>query len=366
MFNTIDRYLVRQILLAWAAITVVLFLILLSVMLGRILQQVAQGLLAPGLLGTVVALKSIGALNLMMPFSLFMACMLVLGRMYRDSEIVVLWACGVGDVQFYRAFLIVAVPAFALLLVMSMWTAPWAAVKSFEIREAAARAPQLSMIQPGRFRQGSGSSRVFYIGSIAADGRTAQDLFIHDETELGTEVITARRGWQQLNPETGERFMILEDGFRYEGRAGLGNFRVLQFERSRFKIAERGESGVRRKQESIPTRELLASDLPQDRAELHWRLSSPITILILMFVALPLARTRPREGMYGRLLVAVLFFVMYSNLLAVGYAWIEDGKAPAAAGLWWVHGVALLIGWLAARSWRRRPRRARGEAEAAR
>ena len=94
MFSTIDRYLMRQILLAWGAITAVLFLILLSVMLGRILQEVARGLLAPGLLGTVVALKSIGALNLMMPFSLFMACMLVLGRMYRDSEIVVLWACG--------------------------------------------------------------------------------------------------------------------------------------------------------------------------------------------------------------------------------------------------------------------------------
>jgi lipopolysaccharide export system permease protein len=145
----------------------------------------------------------------------------------------------------------------------------------------------------------------------------------------------------------------------------LGNFRVLQFERSRFKIAERSESGVRRKHESIPTRELLGSDLLEDRAELHWRLSSPITILILMFVALPLARTRPREGMYGRLLVAVLFFVVYSNLLAVGYAWIEDGKVPASAGLWWAHGAALLIGWLTARSWRRRPRRVRADAEAA-
>ncbi len=364
MFSTIDRYLMRQILLAWVAITVVLFLILLSVMLGRILQEVAQGLLAPGLLGTVVALKSIGALNLMMPFSLFMACMMVLGRMYRDSEIVVLWACGVGDAQLYRAFMMIAVPAFALLLVMSMWTAPWAAQKSFEIREAAARAPEFSMIQPGRFRQGSGSSRVFYIESIAPDRRTAQDLFIHDETELGTEIITARRGWQQVNPDTGERFMILEDGFRYEGRAGLGNFRVLQFERSRFKIAERAKSGVRRKQESILTRELLASDLPQDRAELHWRLSSPITILVLMFVALPLARTRPGEGLYGRLLVAVLFFVVYSNMLAMGYAWIEDGKLPAAIGLWWVHGLALLIGWLAARPWRGRPRAVSLEAEA--
>jgi len=364
MFSTVDRYLMRQILLTWVAITAVLFLILLSVMLGRILQEVAQGLLAPGLLGTVVALKSIGALNLMMPFSLFMACMLVLGRMYRDSEIVVLWACGVGDVQLYRAFMWIAVPAVTLLFVLSMWTAPWAAQKAFEIREAAARAPELSMIQPGRFRQGSGSSRVFYIGTIAADRRIAQDLFIHDETELGTEVITAHRGWQQLNPETGERFMILEDGFRYEGRAGLGNFRVLQFERSRFKIAERDESGVRRKHESIPTRQLLGSDLPEDLAELHWRLSSPITILILMFVALPLARTRPREGMYGRVLVAVLFFVVYSNLLAVGYAWIEDGKVPASAGLWWAHGTALLIGWLAARSWRRPGRSATAEAAA--
>lgn len=365
MFSTVDRYLMRQILLAWVAITAVLFLILLSVMLGRILQEVAQGLLAPGLLGTVVALKSVGALNLMMPFSLFMACMLVLGRMYRDSEIVVLWACGVGDAQLYRAFMIVAVPAFALLLVMSLWTAPWAAQKSFEIREAVARAPELSMIQPGRFQQGSGSSRVFYIESIAQDRRTAQDLFIHDETELGTEIITARRGWQQVNPDTGERFMVLEDGFRYEGRAGLGNFRVLEFARSRFKIAERGESGVRRKQESIPTRQLLGSDLPEDRAELHWRLSPAIMILILMFVALPLARTRPREGLYSRLLVAVLFFVVYSNLLAVGYSWLEDGKLPAAAGLWWAHGLAVMIGWLAARRWRRRSRGASREAATA-
>ena len=173
----------------------------------------------------------------------------------------------------------------------------------------------------------------------------------------GAKVVLAARREQ-------EGATVVEGRGRYEGRAGLGNFRVLQFERSRFKIAERAESGVRREQESILTRELLASDLPQDRAELHWRLSSPITILVLMFVALPLARTRPGEGLYGRLLVAVLFFVVYSNLLAVGYAWIEDGRLPAAVGFWWVHGLAVVIGWLAARPWRGRPRAVSREAEA--
>lgn len=357
VLRTIDRYLIWQVVVAWVAITVALFLILLSVMVGRILQEVAQGVLAADLLGTIVALKSIGALNLLAPFSLFMASMMVLGRMYRDNEIVVLWACGIGTRQMYRPFMLLALPASSLLLVLSLWTAPWAALASYEIRDEAARTPQLMLIQPGQFRQAPGSSRVLYIGDVDPEQGIALDVFMHDETDLGTEIITAQRAFQQFSPDTGERHLILEDGYRYEGKAGLGNFRILQFERSRLKVAEREEGGVRLKQDAVPTGQLLASGLPQDRAELHWRLASPISAVVLVLIAVPLARTRPREGRYGRLVLGVLFFVLYSNLLAVGYAWIEDERVPASLGLWWVHAAALGVGWLVTRSWRGLPRR---------
>lgn len=348
----INRYVVREVVSAWGAITVILFLTLLAVMLGRYLGFVAEGKLPSDLLFTVIALKTVGGLNLLLPFSLFLATMVTLGRMYRDSEVVILWACGVGPYGLLRPLILLALPTALVLVVLSLWVAPWTSRISTRMQDEATHRLEISGVQSGRFTELPRSERVFYVESLSKDGLVANNVFVHTPTEDGMRLVTARNAHQEVDPDTGSRYVLLEDGYHYEGKPGEAAFRILRFGSTRVLIDEPDESDIRFKAGSIPTSQLWGSADPEYIAELHWRFAPTISALVLMLVAMPLSRTSPREGRYAKVALGVLFFIVYSNLLGVGYVWLEQRSIPIAAGLWWVHAGALILAWLLTRSWR--------------
>lgn len=358
MVKILERYLIREILAAWAGVTVVLLLILVSSYIGRFLADIAAGEVPGDLLFSLLALKTASALGLMLPASLFLAAMLALGRLYRDSEMVVMSACGLGPARLYRALALLGVPASIGLAAISLWLAPQAAATGEELRNEATRDAQVTTIQPGRFQPMSGG-RTVYIGAAGDDARRFRQVLIIGGEGGDVDVVTAERGIYY--PEAGEagRYLVLEQGHRAVGLPGRADFRLLEFQRNTVRLPPLDDAPGTLPLEALPTASLLQEDTAVARAELHWRFAPPLSVIVLMLLAVPAARIAPRESRYSKLVLGFLIYLSYANLLGIARVWVEQGRLPEGVGLWWVHALfaALALWWVTAQYRRRRPPR---------
>jgi lipopolysaccharide export system permease protein len=345
VFGIIDRYLLREIFRTFIGVTLVLMLILLGDQFARGLARAAADRIPREAVLKLMGLTTIEYLSLLVPAAFFFAVMLTMGRLYRDSEMAALNACGVGAGRLLRPLLWAAAVVAAGLAVLSFDTAPWAARMSMEIRQEGARQVQLTALEPGRFRSASAGRLVFYARDRNRAGQLT-GIFIQQRIEEQVEVVTAARAEQRVSLERDENYLVLYDGIRYTGRPGSPEFRTARFEEHGIPlpIPQRADPAQQRRQMS--TFSLLGTGLAEDIAELHWRISAPLSLLILTFLAVPLGRTPPRSGRYGRLGFGILVFVLYSNMLGVGRMLIEENRVPPWLGLWWVHAVLLAVGLL--------------------
>jgi lipopolysaccharide export system permease protein len=356
----IDRYLLREIFRTFVGVTMVLMLILLGDQFARGLARAAADRIPRDAVFKLMGLTSIEYLSLLVPAAFFFAVMLTLGRLYRDSEMVALNACGVGAGRLLRPLLWAAALVAAGLAVLSFDTAPWAARKSIEIRQEGLRQIEITALEPGRFRSASAGRLVFYARDRNAAGQLT-GVFIQQRVEQQVEIVTAARAEQRVNLERDENYLVLYDGIRYSGRPGSPEFRTARFQEHGIPLPVPGRADPSQQRRQMSTFDLLGTGLAEDSAELHWRLSAPASLLILTLLAVPLGRSPPRSGRYGRLGFAILVFVLYSNLLGVGRMLIENGRVPQSLGLWWVHGllfgIALLMLYMqAGGAWRLRAR----------
>lgn len=362
MNRIIDRYLLREVFGTFVGVTAVLMLILLGDQFARGLARAAADRIPREAVFQLMGLTSIEYLTLMVPAAFFFAAMLALGRLHRDSEMVALNACGVGSGRLLRPLLWAAGVVAIGLAILAFDTAPWAARMSAEIRLEGQRQVQLTALEPGRFRSASEGRLVFYARDRNAAGQLT-GIFIQQRVEDRIEVATAARAEQRVSLERDENYLVLYDGVRYTGRPGSPEFRTARFEEHGIPlpVPQRRDPAQQRRQ--MPTLALLGSEQREDLAELHWRISAPLSLVVLTLLAVPLGRTPPRSGRYGRLGFGILVFIIYSNMLGVGRTMIEKGHVPTWLGLWWVHAVlvtvALLMLYLqAGGAWRFRARRA--------
>jgi lipopolysaccharide export system permease protein len=204
------------------------------------------------------------------------------------------------------------------------------------------------MLAPGRFQDFSSGGRVTYTEGLSEDKRQLQGVFIAEYAEdgKGLTIITAESGSQLVDPDTGSRFLILEDGGRFEGAAGELDYTTIDFEAYGLKI-ESGQAGTRELEEGTSTWSLMQSDRPEDRALLHWRLSLPLIVPVVTLLAVRLSRVNPRQGGFFHLLPAMLVYITYLGLLIVARDWLAEGKVPEWVGMLWVHALFLAFGlWL--------------------
>lgn len=349
----LTRYLVREVLLTQAAVTLVLLLIIVGGTVARMLREAAEGRIPADVLLPMVALGSVRGLILLLPVSLFLALMLSLGRLYKDSEMAAMKACGVGPEQIYSAIVWMTAPLVVLLTVLVFWGSPLASQGIDQIRIGAEQRSDLVGIAPGRFTESRATGQVFFIEGLAGDGNTMRGVFIRSRGPEGDEVVTARRGETRVDPLTGQRYLVLHDGYRYRGEPGSQEFHILAFETHGLRVPDPAGSARRGKVDSLSTSELWQSSSLSHRAELHWRIAMPISMVLLAALALPLSHTNnPRSGRYGKLTAAIGVYILYANFLILSKSWFASGQTPAWLGMWWVHGLllALILGLL----WRQR------------
>ena len=176
------------------------------------------------------------------------------------------------------------------------------------------------------------------------------DVFWVREVGNRVSVITAERGERVGTPGSGELAFVLYNGTRHDGVPGNLDFAIIEFAEHRIPVRNGDTREFAETIEMRPTATLWRSQDRLDQAELQWRLSTPLSLVLLAILAVPLSRSSPREGRYARIGAGLLIFVTYYNLLAIARVWIERGQVPSSLGLWWVHGgLALLALYLLGR-----------------
>ena len=358
--NLIGRYIFREAFGSWLMVLTVLFLIFMTNQLADILGDAAANRLPRDAVLAIFALTALRYLTLLTPITLFLGVTLALARLNRDGEMAALAACGVGAGR-----LLVPVGALTVLLAGALaWLAfvstPAASQRMEEIRFRAEQNVELAAIEAGRFTSPDSGDTVLYAREVAGD--ELRDVFLETQQDERVIVILAARGRRVVDAATGEQSFVLYDGRRYEGVPGEGEFLVVEFDEHGIPIRPDDEEELVTDVAAKPTSELWRSQALADRAELHWRISLPLSLFVLGLLAIPLSRTAPRDGRYARLGMALFIYLIYTNLLSIGRVWVERGVVSDAVGMWWVHAlVALVALWMFAREggWFRRGRTVR-------
>lgn len=340
--SIIDRYLIRQIGLTFLATVLVLLAMVLSHRLAGYLSKAANGLLARDSIFLLIGLQASHFLVVLIPLGFLLSIMLTLGRLYRDHEMTALAACGYGPLSVYRAVLLLAVPLAVFTAILSLLLVPLTMDWQFEVLAKARKEAEASMFTPGTFREVMNGRHVVYIGAL--DERELRHVFIQTrEPDGDLSITTGERGHQETG-EDGIRYIVLEQGHRYRGKPGQGDYEMLRFERGTVRVDTAPPRQQWRNRETIATSQLWSSKEPDHIAEFQMRLNSPIQVLVIALWAPLLARSKPREGRYGRIVAGVLIYAINFNLVGVGESWLSHGLVGAGLGLWWVHGVFLLVG----------------------
>jgi lipopolysaccharide export system permease protein len=344
MFRILDRYIFREIAVTWLGVTMVLLLILLTNQFARVLGDVAKGKLPKGAAMEVFGLSAIQYLTILVPIGLFLAVMLALGRLYRDSEMPAMLACRIGPMGIYRPLTFLLIPLVLGVAWLSIDVGPSALQAVDRIGAEARREADLASIEPGRFTTVGPDRAVVYGERVSSQG-VMENVFLQRRLDSGEiELVVAKRGEQVPTDDPDTRMLVLHEGRRYEGIPGTGQFRVIEFLEHGIPYQLPGLEPSDPRPRAMTFAALLKSDEPEDIAEMHWRIGVPLSTLILALIAVPLSKSRPRAGRYGRIAIGLLLFIVYFNLMSAAKAWIERGDASPSLGLWWVHGLILAFG----------------------
>ncbi|MCB1874956.1 MAG: LPS export ABC transporter permease LptF [Chromatiales bacterium] len=338
----IARSIASEILVTLAAVTGVLLLILLGTQLVRALADAVSGKIAGDVVFQLLGLQTLAYLGPLLVPGMFIAIILTLGRMYRDHEVTALAACGVGRGQLFAAVLRIAIPVAILAGLFSLYLKPLARLQGEIIRQEQRELGQITALTPGRFTEISGRNVVVFAEYLDENGDW-RNVFVRDSRG----VTAADRARREFRPDFNGDYIVLQDGHRYEGAPGTRNFRIDRYKLHGIRVGGTREGDLPRRASTLSTFELLNDGSPAAKAELQSRLSAPVSTLLLALLAVPLSRTDPREGRYGRLLVALLVYILYTNLIGISESWMKDGKVPLWLGAWWVHAI-MLFGFMLA------------------
>lgn len=343
------RYLSREILLTLSAVSAVLLVIIMSGRFIKYLTQAAQGLLDPGVLFMIMGYRLPGFLQLILPLGLFLGILLAYGRLYLDSEMTVLSATGMSQRRLTLYTLFPAALVALLVAWLSLGLAPRGLSEVAQIFNEQDALTEFDTLMPGRFQTMKNGTRVTYTKALSEDGRQLSDIFISEKRlsssgeERDIAVLVAESGRQEIRPD-GSRYLILKDGYRYDGEPGEPGYRAIRYDTYGVLLPKPQVSTELSEREAIPTAELFGSDNPRYRSELQWRLSIPLLVFVVTLLAVPLSQVNPRQGRFLKLLPAILLYMTYLGLLVAARSALDKERMPFAVGLWGVHGVFLLIG----------------------
>lgn len=338
-----ERSLIREFSLVAIAVVAILVALILTRLLIMLLGKAALGdVPAEAVLG-MIAFGIVTVLPVLLSIAAFIAVLLTLTRSFRDSEMTVWFSSGLSITAWLKPVLQFAVPLSVLCGVLSLGLGPWAEAQSREYRRLIESRDEVSAVTPGVFRESRSADRVFFVDKLSDRDNVVNNVFVQSTQNGKLGVMVAQKGYLE-NRDDGERFVILENGRRYEGMPGTLDYRTVDFERYAMRIEPKEPKRESLPAKALDTQDLFANPTPHNVAELHWRIALPVSVVLMALFAVPLAYVNPRSGRSWNLFFAVLAYAVYNNTLSVFQAWTSQGKMPLWVGLWPVHAaIALLL-----------------------
>lgn len=344
----LDRYLFGEFAQATFATVVVLLIVMVGGAFTDVLSDIARGRVPVGMMLAQLGLVLLNWLPLILPLALMLGLMLATGRLYRDSEMPVIASIGVGPRRMLKPLLMLVLPMVLVVAACSLWLGPWSERLSRQMIAEANRNLIVAGLEPGSFTEIPGGGGVVFVGNMSNDGSRFERVFVYRQNEDRIDITTSNDGELAVG-EDGQRYLVLNDGFEVEGPAE-GNeldYRLMRYASNEVLMQAQARTFDPTDPEVMPTAELLGDPRPQANAQVHFRLAPPLLTLAFALMAIPLARSPPRQARYGRMLMGFLTYLIGMNLMRMGTGWLEDGKLAPALGLWWLV-LPLLAGgaWL--------------------
>ncbi|MBI3369618.1 MAG: LPS export ABC transporter permease LptF [Burkholderiales bacterium] len=339
--STVRRELARS----FGATLVVILTIVITMMLIRTLGQAAGGVIAPEDVVLLLGYFALQHIPTMLTLSMFIAVVVTLGRMYRDSEMTIWFSSGVGLARFVTPVLRMAWPVLLVVGVLLLFVWPWSNKSSAELRQRYEQRSDLSRVAPGVFQTSRDGSRVFFVDRASHEGVDANNVFILARKGEAESITSARHG--RLEQQGNDRVLVLEQGQRNEMDRASNTRTLASFERYRV-LADDGatRAAEARPPKAMRTIELIRDPVPRHQGELAWRFGLLLAAANLVLLGVGLAATNPRRASNWNLLFALLSFFAYFNLINLSQAWIGGGRFAMGPLMLALHGGAFVLALL--------------------
>jgi lipopolysaccharide export system permease protein len=347
----IFRYLAKEVYGTLLASTAIFLMLLISNQAVRYLTQAAAGVMPLYTVAQIISLQMPLLLPLLLPLGLYIGVLLAYSRLHSDQEMTVLWSCGFSKAQLVSTTLLFSTILAIIIGILTLWFQPVVESYKRQIIVDAASASPLGQVTPDQFLPLRESELVLYTQGLSRDHQHLKDIFVARRSDQvmasgspAWDIVVAQEGHQIIDATARDRFLVLGDGARYIGMPGEADFQIVQYK----------NYGVRIQKNALPPDDRVDTrttyDLwqhqhgnPEFQAELQWRIALPLSALILALLAIPLSKVDSRQGRYAQLLPAFLLYILYVDLLFVSKAWLQKSQIASGVGLWWVHGMMLLI-----------------------
>ena len=296
----------------------------------------ASGTLASDAINTLLGFSLIRFLPMLLSLTIFLSVLLTLSRCYRDSEMVIWFSSGLSISNWIRPVLMFALPVIAVIALLSLFVTPWAVHKGSDFRNQLKSRDELASISPGVFKESRGAERVYFVESFDEQGNIVKNIFVQSVQHQRLGIVVANQGSRDTTAN-GDSFLVMKNGRRYEGKPNTPEFSTTEFERYAIRIEAAEVKQEPPSTQSKASIELLKNRNAVSNAELQWRLAMPISAFVLVLLAIPLSFVEPRSGRSVNLMMALMIYVIYNNLLNIMQAWLAQGKLSPLIGLWPVH-----------------------------
>ncbi|MDA9901979.1 LPS export ABC transporter permease LptF [Gammaproteobacteria bacterium] len=342
------KYLSKQVYQLLVGIAITLTIVALFSRFIQYLSQAAIGELSSDILFWIVLYRMPDFLLIILPLSLFLAVLITYSRLYAENEMVVLFNSGLSESTLLAYTQLIAALILLSVAILSFQLAPWGLRNTETLLLQQGELTEVDLITAGRFQTFNRGHRVTYADRVIQNSsgqRELQNVFVAapvSTSAVGSRIIIADRAKSLISGR--DRYLELENVRQIEGEPGQSDFSISHFEKQIFLLPESEEVEQIDGEATLPMFQLFGSSEPRLIAELQWRLSLVLLIPVLVTLAVPLSRVRPRQGQYSKLFVAILLFSSYILLLQICRDAISRGSLIPWLGVWWVHALFLLLG----------------------
>ncbi len=345
----INRAFYRETATTTLGIAAVLLIVMTMMTLTLLLGRAVRGGTSESVLYILLGYQMLGKIDILLPLAFYLGILLTLSRWYRDSEMTVLAACGIGLMHFMRPVMLIGLSLSVVVMVASFYTTPLTLRQIEKVKAESSHRTEPDQVAPGVFTESAHTGHIFYAERIHRNG-DLEGVFVNSLEPGSQGVMVAKTGHPFTDAKTGDKFIALHDGTLYEGVPGAPNYRILEFNVYNLRIEPKSVDEPLVPMEGLPNTALLGQlGDPRAGAELHWRLGKTIVLFVLALYAMAFAYTDMRRGRMSNFFVAIVVYFVYSNLLGIGETMLKNGSVPTVVGLWWVHAgmgsVAAYLLW---------------------